>query len=442
MKVLAVDLGATSVRVSAVDLDAPRPRVEVLHRWEHGPVGHGDGSLRWDWNGIVGHVLTGLGAGLAAGPVASIGIDGWGVDYGLVGADGSLVAPPFSYRDRRTSGWREVAERIGAERLYRLTGIQLMAINTIFQLGAHLPGEIDAARQLLLLPDLMVRELTGHVAAERSNASTTGLLDARTGDWSHQLIEAAGIDPDLLPPATAAGTPAGMWHGVPVHLVGSHDTASAFLAMPASGEDTVFVSSGTWVLVGVERPDVDTSAQAAIANFSNEAGAFGGYRFLKNVMGFWMLEECRRRWGDPPIETLLAEAAEAGPVEPFDASGDRFLAPADMEAEVRAASGIAATASRGVVVAGIVESIAAGVAGVVDEIGAIVGAPPRRLALVGGGARNTLLRQALARRTGLPVLTGAPEATTVGNALAQGIALGRFAGVDGARRWVEEGVDQ
>ncbi len=436
MRVLAVDLGATSVRVAAVDLAAPTPQVEIVHRRSHAPVEGEDGAVRWDWRRLVGEVELGLERALAAGPAASIGVDGWGVDYGLVGPDGTLVAPPFSYRDRRTSGWKEIAERIGTARLYEVTGVQLMAINTIFQLAVHRRDELERAERAYLLPDLLVNRLTGHSATERSNASTTGLLDARTGEWSAELMASVGLDPALFPRPQAAGSRAGAWRGVPLHLVGSHDTASAFLAMPAGGEPgTVFVSTGTWVIVGIERARADTSSAANTANFSNEAGAFGGFRFLKNVMGFWMLEQCRPRWGNPDFDELLAEAEGIVDAPVFDARDDRFLNPVDMEAEIRAAAGLR-VAPRGIVVRSIVESIAAGIGSVVDEIASVTGITPRRLGVVGGGARMALLHRALRARTGLDVLVGSPEATALGNALAQGIALGTFADVDEARRYL------
>ncbi len=437
-RVLAVDLGATSIRVGAIDLEATDPQVEVLHRYQHAPVADADGSLRWDWRRIVSEVEIGLGKGLANGPVASIGVDGWGVDYGLVDADGQLVAPPYSYRDARTADWQMVADAVGVDRLYQVTGIQLMGINTIFQLALHNPGELQRSARVMLLPDLLVRHLVGFEGAERSNASTTGLMNARTGDWDSKIVEDLGLDPSLFPEVLPAGTIAGTWQGVPVHLVGSHDTASAFLGMPGAGPGTIFVSTGTWVLVGIERDEVDTSAAAREANFSNEAGAFGGVRFLKNVIGFWILDQCRSGWGDPPIETLLEEASSVRePVATFDAGDPRFLTTGDMEQEVREAAQMSHDAPRSMIVRSVLESIVDGVAGVVDQIAKITGQNQTRIAVVGGGARVVLLNQLLAERTQLTVVRGSLEATALGNAMAQGIALGRFAGVAEGRSWLE-----
>ncbi|MDH3300741.1 MAG: FGGY-family carbohydrate kinase [Acidimicrobiia bacterium] len=441
--IVAVDLGATSGRVAAVDLSASEPSVEVVHRWANWPVTADDGSLRWDWAMLTGEVQRGLASALGRSPVASIGIDGWGVDYGLIDDTGALLTSPFCYRDRRTDGWRSVVDRIGREKLYRITGIQLMGINTIFQLAAHLDADaplLQRAHRALLLPDLLVNRLTGWIGVERSNASTTGLLDARTGQWSPELLDDVGVPAELLPsPVSAAASCVGTWRGVPVHLVGSHDTASAFLGMPGGREPgTVFVSTGTWIIVGVELPEADTSAAAAAANFSNEAGAFGGVRLLKNVVGFWLLEQCRPGWGEPPVERLFAEASGVAVADAplFDARDERFVSPDDMEAEIREATGLGPGAERAVVVRSIVESMAAGVAAVVDELRALGVVPPRRLAVTGGGARAELLCQALERHCGLPVLVGSTEATALGNAVAQGVALGHFADPADGRDWI------
>jgi rhamnulokinase len=438
VRVAAVDLGATSVRVAVVDLTAARIEPRVVHRRPHGPVDHPDGSLRWDWDGIVGAVREGLDAALAEGPLASIGVDGWAVDYGLLAADGRLLSPPFSYRDGRTSDWQAVAERIGPERLYATTGIQMLAFNSIFQLAVHDPEELAAADRLLLLPDLLVHQLVGYDGAERSNASTTALMDAATGDWSPELLDAVGVPARLLPPIRDAGERVGSYRGVPVHLVGSHDTASAVIGLPGvPGPGTAFVSSGTWVLVGAERPRPDTSLEAHRANFSNELGAMGGVRFLKNVMGFWMLERCRDAWGSPPVGELVDAATEVDESVPLvDAMDERFLAPDDMVDEVRAAAGLGPDASVAVIIRCILESIAAATARVLDELGGFTGHTVDELFVVGGGVRMGLLNELLGVAAGARVVPGSPEAAALGNAMVQGIALGRFADVPAARRAV------
>lgn len=438
-RVLAVDLGATSVRVASIDLAETTPEVQILSRWHHSPIDSDDGSLRWDWEGITREVERGLEMGLEAGPVASIGVDGWGVDYGLLDDRGELVEAPYAYRDARTSDWERVADSIGRERLYATTGIQLMGINTIFQLAVHDREALGQASRMLLLPDLLVHHLCGYETSETSNASTTGLLDAHSGDWSEKLIHELSMPLSLFPEIRRAGEKAGDWRGVPVHLVGSHDTASAFLGMPGgTTANTVFVSTGSWVIVGVERPAADTSEAARAANFSNEAGALGGVRFLKNVIGLWILEQCRPTWGDPPIASLIQEAAEiTTPVPLFDASDHRFLNPHDMEAEVRQAAGLPKDASRGMIVRVVLESIVNGIANVVEEVDQVVGSPVSLVSIVGGGASTSLLPELLAKRTRLSVVTGSPEATALGNAVVQGLALGHFADIAEAREWVD-----
>jgi rhamnulokinase len=432
VRVAAVDMGATSVRVAVVDLDAGRPQVEIVHRWFHGPDARPDGSVRWRWQELVENVHAGLDRALAGGPLASIGVDGWGVDYGLLGEDGRLLSDPHSYRSPRTSGWREVAQELGEDELYRRTGIQLMPINTIFQLAAHDQEELGRANQLVMLPELVTYELTSTPTSERSNAGTTGMLDIATGTWAEDLLAAVGVDPAVLPLPEPAGRPVGVYHGAPVHLVAAHDTACAFAASPLGTEDSAFVSAGTWVLVGIERGSPDTSEAARSANFSNEVGALGGYRFLKNVPGFWLLEQCAAHWETSVAELLERSAAvSAAPV--FDVHDERLLAPERMDDEIRRIAGISPEADKAVVARSIVESIANAVARVVDELRRWQ--PVSRLVVVGGGGASSFVRQRFADHAQTAVVAGSTEATALGNALVQGIALGRFDGLESARRW-------
>jgi rhamnulokinase len=427
--VVAVDFGATSIRVCRVDLDARPMGAEVVHRFVHEPVRESDGSLRWGWPVLLAEMERGLDAALARGPVASIGIDTWGVDYGLIDVHGELLSSPHCYRSARTSDFGRVVERIGERRLYEIAGVQLQPFNTIFQVAAHDRAELSRAHALLLLPDLLVHHLTGARFTERTAAGTTGLLDVRTRDWSDELIDATGASRTLFTDIVDPGTGAGRWHGIPVTYVGGHDTASAVAAMATDDGTAAFVSAGTWMLVGREQPQADTSSEAQTANFTNEIGVGGRIRFLKNLAGFWMFEECRRSWGSPDASKLFEHAAsiEDG-YDVFDTSDPRFLAPADMDAEVRGAARVAAGAPHAVVVRAIVESMAASAARVVDELGGV-----RSLVLTGGGAGLPFLVEALERRTGCPVAAGPSEATALGNALVQGVAIGRFADLEGAR---------
>ncbi len=437
MRVAAVDMGAASVRVAVVDLVADSPQVEIVHRWFHGPDARPDGSVRWRWGELLESVRLGLDRALDGGPLASIGIDGWAVDYGLLGEEGTLLSDPHSYRSSRTDGWRDVARALGEAELYRRTGVQLLPINTIFQLAAHDREELRRARRLVMLPELVGYELTGEAASERSNAGTTGLLDLATGEWAPDLAEAVGVDPAILPPPEPAGRRLGEYRGVPVHLVAAHDTACAFAASPLGTSSRAFVSAGTWFLVGVERDVADTSDAARLANFSNEIGAAGGYRFLKNVTGFWLLEQCALRW-DTTARELLDLAGQASSTAPvFDVGEDALRSPERMDDAVRAAAGLGPNASRSLVARSIVESVVVAVAHVVDELRRVQ--PVEELAIVGGGAASTLVRERLAERAQVPVIAGATEATALGNALVQGIALGRFASLAEGRAWLAGG---
>jgi rhamnulokinase len=423
--VAAVDFGASSIRVCRVDLGARPPALEVVHRHAHGPVPDGRGHLRWDWDRLVAEMERGLTAAVAQGPLASIGVDTWGVDYGLLDGRGSLVAPPFSYRDDRTAGYAAVVEAVGgAVALYAATGVALQAFNTIFQVAAHDPDELARARHLVLLPELLVHHLTGAIVGERTSAGTTGLVDIGAGDWSADLAAAVGLDRAVLPPLAGAGTRVGSWHGVPVHLVGGHDTASAVVAMGAEpGPGAAFVSAGTWLLVGREQDAPDLGEAARAANFTNEVAALGGVRLLKNLAGAWLVEECRPAWGDAPVADLLAAAASwDGDLPLLDVADERFLHPSDMLAEVTAALGLAIDAAPPLVVAAIVASQAAGTADVLARLGGVTD-----VAVFGGGGRSALYRRWLAERTGLRVAQGPVEATALGNALVQGIALGVYA---------------
>jgi rhamnulokinase len=494
--VVAVDFGASSIRVCRVDLGQRPPELEVVHRYRHGPIADASGHLRWDWERLMAELDKGLGGALERGPVASIGVDTWGVDYGLLDHRGELVAPPFSYRDARTDGWSAVVKRIGDDRLYAVTGVQFLPFNTIFQVASHDQGELARARHLLMLPELIVHHLTGAIVAEPTSAGTTALVDIHSGEWSPELAQAVGLDQALLAPIAPAGTCVGRWHGIPVHLVGGHDTASAVVAMGAHpGRTSAFVSSGTWMIVGRERPTPDLSDDARRANFSNERGAFGSIRFLKNLAGSWLLEGCRAAWGDPPIDDLLAVAAQlpSGPV--VDVADTRFLHPDDMLDEVTSAAGLPRDTSPVVVTRCIVDSMAEGTARVLDELTQVprgvlwtevVAEQPSRYTVAnatngsgpsgptsrpdqetsgrpsdqavtrralaepvltevyvfGGGSRSALYRRTLAERTGLPVYAGPVEATALGNALVQGIALGVYAGLDDARASLADKGDE
>jgi rhamnulokinase len=436
--VAAVDFGASSIRVCRVELGPDAPQLSVVHRYAHAPAADPGGVLRWDWARLLAETEKGLAAAQEAGPLAAIGVDTWGVDYGLLDAHGDLVAPPVSYRDDRTAGYAAVVDRLGgAAALYDLTGVQLVPYNTVFQVAAHDRDERDRARHLLMLPELVVHHLTGALVGERTSAGTTGLVDIRAGAWSTDLAAGVGLDPAVLPDILPAGTRVGTWQGVPVHLVGGHDTASAVAAMGAgAGLRPAFVSTGTWLLVGREQPDPDLSDAARAANLTNEIGAVGGVRVLKNLAGGWLLEGCRPAWGDPPIGALIDEAATVVdvPEARIDPTDARFLHPDDMLGEVTGALGLPRDIPPAVVTRVVVESLAAATAAV---LAALPGEAPSDIHVF-GGAQSALYRRLLAERSGLPVHAGPAEATALGNALVQGIALGVYRDLAEARRYLGE----
>jgi len=447
--VAAVDLGASSGRVIRARVG---PGVLELHeagRFDNIPVRVAS-TLHWDALRIYRGVLDGL---RAAGPVDSIGVDSWGVDYGLLDADGVLLGNPVHYRDSRTDG---VAEKVFAElpaaELYALTGIQLLPFNTLFQLVAARDGAaMAAARTLLLIPDLMTYWLTGVAGAERTNASTTQLLDAGTGQWAHALMARVGIRTELFPPlrtagdrigelrpevaaALAAGSPGSPAGSAPTRVtaVGSHDTASAVAAVPAGASRFAYVSCGTWSLAGVElgRPVLSEASRAA--NFTNELGVDGTVRYLRNIMGLWLLQECLRSWseaGQPvALEALLRAAARVPLLTAVvDADDPAFLHPGDMPARIAAACRRLRQpepAGPPEIVRCILDSLALAHRRTLDDAQRLSGHEVEVIHIVGGGSRNELLCQLTADACGLPVEAGPQEATAIGNILVQARALG------------------
>lgn len=431
--VAAVDCGATSVRVCRVDLDAPALHPEVVHRVAHAPRRDATGHLRWDWEQIVGAVVEGLERALDRGPLASIGVDTWAVDYGLLGDDGRLLGDPYSYRDHRTVDYRRTVDEFGAEAMYRINGLQLQPFNTVFQVAAHDPDELARAERLLWLPELVVHHLTGVSVTERTSAGSSGLVDVATGEWSSELVSLARIEPRLLGEITTAGRVVGEWRGIPVALVGGHDTASAVAGMGArAAGGSAFVASGTWMLAGIERAAPDTSEWARTRNYTNEAGALGGVRFLRNVTGFWLLEQCRPTWGDPDIEVLVAAAERIGPDVPIvDVDDDGLRAPADMLDEYTSLAGLPRDADPALITRSVVESIVARTAEVIAELADLTSFDD--VVLFGGAARIALLVRRLGDVTGRHVRVGSAEAAAVGNAIVQGVALGTFTSIDDGR---------
>ena len=440
--VAAVDLGAASGRVIRARVGPGTLQLDEVGRFDNIPVRVG-GTLHWDALRIYHGVLDGL---RAAGRVDSIGVDSWGVDFGLLDADGRLLGNPVHYRDRRTDGVPEkVLAEVPSAELYAITGLQLQPFNTLFQLvAARDSAGLAGARTLLLIPDLMTYWLTGTVGAERTNASTTQLLDARTGDWARDLMIRLGISPALLPVLREPGSPAGdllpevaaelgLAAPTAVTAVGSHDTASAVIGVPAAGKRFAYISCGTWSLAGVElRRPVLTEASRA-ANFTNEVGADGTIRYLRNIMGLWLLQESLRTWADAgrpaALDALLQEAARLPAFTAVvDANDPAFLPPGDMPGRIAAACrqlGQPEPESPEHTVRCILDSLALAHRRAVEDAQRLSGHEVDTVHIVGGGARNELLCQLTADACGLPVEAGPPEATAIGSTLVQARALGR-----------------
>lgn len=445
----AVDLGATSGRVILGGVIGGVLQMKHVARFPNVPQHLGDG-LHWNIQSLFAALGDGLRDAIGMSPnLTSIGIDSWAVDYGLL-RDGVLLGIPHHYRDgRNLRGVELVHERVAPDEIYAHNGLQHLDFNTVFQLAVETEtGFLDLADRALLIPDLIAFWLTGQMRTELTNASTTGLLSAHEGDWDVDLIERLGLPSDLLPALVSPGerigdlsTPVtqrlGAADPIQVTAVGSHDTASAVVAVPMAGQNSAYISSGTWSLVGLEIDEPVVTEEARLANFTNEGGVDGTVRFLKNVSGLWLLSESMRQWEhdatdaqrSSDLETLLAEAAAIEtPVAVFDPSDDRFTPPGDMPTRIRdwcSEHGVEPPDSRAEVVRSILESLAGAYAKTIATAGMLTGRNIETVHIVGGGSQNTLLCQLTANRTGRRVLAGPVEATAIGNLLVQARAVGQ-----------------
>jgi rhamnulokinase len=435
----AIDLGAESGRVVLGRLGDGRIELDVVHRFPNRPVRLPDGT-HWNLLGLFSESLEGLARAAEQAPLGGVGIDSWGVDYALLDADDRVLGLPFHYRDPRTGGMIERAfARVAREELYAVTGIQTMPINTLFQLLADEgTAALAAAERLAFVPDLFGLWLTGGLANESTVASTSGLLDARTGTWARELIARLGLpagpfagDPvepgSTLGPILAQHAPVA---GVPVHVVAGHDTASAYAAAPIHSRNAAVLSSGTWSLLGLEVDEPVLSPQAAAFNLTNERGVDGTIRLLRNVMGLWLVQECRRAW-DADYDELARLAADARPdVALFDPDDERLFAPDDMPEALRAACrdlGQAAPETQGEIVRSALVSLACKYRLVLERLEQVSGRSVECIHVIGGGVRNRLLCRLTADVTGRAVLAGPVEATALGNVLVQARAAGQLA---------------
>jgi rhamnulokinase len=445
----AVDLGASSGRVMAARVAPGRLELHEVHRFPNRPV-RTAGTLHWDVLGLYAGILDGLrAAGRELGRLDGIGIDSWAVDYGLLDSDGALLGNPVHYRDgRHETAVPAVHAAVPPEELYRISGLQHLPFNTVFQLAATRDrAQSAAARTLLLIPDLFAYWLTGAVGAEVTNASTTGLLDASSREWARPVLDRLGLPRDLFPPLRQPGdrlgelrddvlAETGLIGPVPVTAVGSHDTASAVVGVPAASERFAYISCGTWSLVGVELEKPVLTEESRAAGFTNELGVDGTVRYLHNVMGLWLLQECQRTWAaaglTADLPDLLAAAARVPAFTAVvDADDARFLPPGDMPARIAQAcrqTGQPPPQSQAETVRCILDSLALAYRRTVRRAAELSGRDVEVVHLVGGGARNRLLCQLTADACGRPVVAGPVEAAALGNALVQARGLGALSG--------------
>lgn len=460
---LAFDFGASSGRAIIGTLDGGKMRLEEVHRFWNGPK-EIDGSLFWDFDYQMAEIRNGIKKALATGiNITSIAIDTWGVDYVLFGKDGKPVRPPYHYRDSRTDGIPDEVFKIVSEQdIYRRSGIQLMQLNTLYQLYAHKqthPEDFKDAT-LLLIPDAMTYMLSGEMTCEYTEASTSNLLDAAARDWDFELIERLGLPrsifPAIVPPCGGAGVlrpelQRELGCGpIPVVKIGAHDTASAVASVPApvSG-DWAYISCGTWALLGAEIDKPFMSEATRKAPFTNEGGLERKIRFLSNIMGTWLLQETKRVWneqgrkiGFPEIEAMSRSAVPRKYlVHPNDA---RFLTPGDIPArvvEACRASGQPGTPGDAEICRCIYDSLALCFRQKLESLQSALGVKYECLNIVGGGTKDKFLMQLAADAIGIPVVAGPVEATSIGNIMGQAIASGDIAGLAEGREIVKRSFE-
>jgi rhamnulokinase len=457
---LACDLGAESGRLMLGTLNGVKISLEELHRFPNGPVKVG-GALHWNIEGLFAELRAGLKKAAARKlPIASFSADSWGVDYILYDEKGRVISPVWHYRDARTArGVKNVKARVDWPTIYNETGIQFMALNTIYQLAAEPRARLAKAKQLLLIGDAFNHYCSGMARNEESLASTTQLYNPRTGKWSKKLLKALGLREEMFAPIVPSGTKLGKLKPdlakqtslpqIEVIASCSHDTGAAVAAVPASGKNWAYLSSGTWSLMGVEWPKPVITAQGRDSNFTNEIGYGGTVRLLKNIVGLWIVQECRREWAQHGREfdyaALTEMAAAASPFASLINPADpRFLSPGEMPAKITAfcrETGQLVPDNPGAFVRCALESLALFYRVTLRQLEKLAGRKIKQLHIVGGGSQNMLLNQFAANSLQIPILAGPTECTALGNILIQAIALGHLPSLKAARKVVRNSFE-
>lgn len=459
VKMLAFDFGASSGRAILGILEDGKIRLEEIHRFSNDPV-EVRGSMHWDTLRLFHEIKQGILKCANGGhrDISSIAVDTWGVDFGLLDADGNMLSNPYHYRDSRTDGIvAEVLKLVPEEELYSRTGIELMKINTIFQLYSlklRKPAALNGAETMLMTPDLFNYFLTGEKVTEYSIASTTQLVDAAKRDWSWEIIDRLGLPEKLFTKIVPSGTIIGRLSPeladelgigrIPVIAAAGHDTQAAIASVPAEEKDYVFISCGTWSLVGMEADSPVIGPDSRKAAFTNEGGADNKISFMKNIMGLWLIQECRRQWEREGIKYSYSELEKLGnDAQPFvsfiDPAHESFIAPGDMPGRIRQycrSTGQPVPESTGEVVRCIMQSLALKYRATVDKLEELTGKSIKVIHMVGGGIKDKTLCSFTAGATGRTVVAGPVEATSAGNLMLQAIAMGYVGGLQEARRIV------
>ena len=464
---LALDLGAESGRAILGTLDKNHLTLDEIHRFANGPV-RLPGGIHWDILRIWAEIKSGIAAaaGRADGQLDGLGLDTWGVDFALLDRQGVLLGNPYHYRDSRTDGMLEIAfQRVPRQQIFAQTGIQFMQINSLIQLMAMVTADspiLQASRTFLTIPDLLNYWLSGRMVCEFTNATTTQCFDPQKMTWAGPLLEHLGVPVGIFPEVVQPGTILGPLQKyicdelslapVPVIAPACHDTGSAVAAVPAEGDRFAWISSGTWSVMGTEAPTPDTGELALKYNFTNEGGVGGTWRLSKNVMGLWIVQECKRAWArageELSYDQITQLAAAASPfMAVIDPDQNDFFAPGNMPERIQAycrRTGQQVPIEKGEIIRTVLESIALKYRWVLERLEEITGYSLSPVHIIGGGTKNRLLNQFTANATGRTCITGPVEATAIGNLMMQAVALGHMESIRAGRQLIRSSftVDQ